>query len=610
MKGISRRHFCQTSSLLMAGLSTLRATADPIRAVQYEAMEWSYTSRKAYPDPFNAVELDVIVTHSDGREQRVPAFWAGEQNWTVRFSPHRTGRYSYRTICSDSSNSDLHGRTGSFEAVPYSGAHPLYRHGPIKVAPDRRHFEHADGTPFFWLGDTWWMAFCQRLRWPEDLQTLTADRVRKGFSVIQIVAGLYPDMPQFDPRGANEAGYPWERDLSRVNPSYFDMADLRLRYLVSQGLVPCVVGGWGYYLPILGEKKIKQHWRYLVARWGAYPTIWCLAGEGTMPYYLSENKERDKALQKTGWTSIARYLRSTDPYGHPITIHPSDSARNTVDDPAVLDFDMLQTGHSDRNSIPNTVRLVTESLQQSPAMPVINGEVCYEGIAEASRQEVQRFMFWACVLSGAAGQRTEPMESGRSTRPKSLMVLRRMGALGVTRLGRKPTSSPGPASLDWPRLCWRDLPGGKWSLTLNGLSRTGVRRIISSRMPRGFLESSGLSSFPLVGILPRSITLRPESPIALSSSTALRGRRWKSEKFKPTAMEAGKYPPLLSFRIGWLSWKVRRMRQAFPTQKSSEACEVTIMLTQSTGLTLQQQAAYRDRGYRFPVRALRTKRDL
>ena len=64
-----------------------------------------------------------------------------------------------------------------------------------------------------------------------------------------------------------------------------------------------------------------------VARWGAYPTIWCLAGEGTMPYYLSENKERDKALQKTGWTAIARYLRSMDPYGHPITIHPSDTCQ-------------------------------------------------------------------------------------------------------------------------------------------------------------------------------------------------------------------------------------------------------------------------------------------
>jgi hypothetical protein len=36
-------------------------------------------------------------------------------------------------------------------------------------------------------------------------------------------------------------------------------------------------------------------------------------------------------------------------------------------------------------------------------MPVINGEVCYEGIQEASRQEIQRFMFWSCVLGGAAG---------------------------------------------------------------------------------------------------------------------------------------------------------------------------------------------------------------
>jgi hypothetical protein len=92
MKGISRRHFCQTSSLLMAGLApALQAATDPVRAIQYEAMEWSYTSRKAYADPFNEVELDVVVTHSDKREQRVPAFWAGEQNWTVRFSPYRTG---------------------------------------------------------------------------------------------------------------------------------------------------------------------------------------------------------------------------------------------------------------------------------------------------------------------------------------------------------------------------------------------------------------------------------------------------------------------------------------------------------------------------------------
>ncbi|MFN8009759.1 MAG: DUF4038 domain-containing protein, partial [Terriglobia bacterium] len=281
--------------------------------------------------------------------------------------------------------------------------HPLYKHGPLKIASDQRHFEHRDGTPFFWLGDTWWMGLCQRLRFPEDVHYLAADRIKKGFTVIQIVAGLYPDMPEFDPRGANEAGYPWERGYTRINPAYFDQADLRIQFLVENGLVPCLVGCWGYFLPVMGLAKIKQHWRYMVARWGAYPVIWCLAGEGTMPYYLSKTPEEDKTAQKKGWTEVARYVRQIDALRHPLTIHPSETAHDTVEDSAVIDFDMLQTGHSDRSSIPKTVRLLTSSLDHVPKMPVVDGEVCYEGILEASRQEVQRFMFWACILSGAGG---------------------------------------------------------------------------------------------------------------------------------------------------------------------------------------------------------------
>jgi hypothetical protein len=42
-------------------------------------------------------------------------------------------------------------------------ANPFYTHGPIHVAASHRHFEHADGTPSFWLGDTWWMGLTERL---------------------------------------------------------------------------------------------------------------------------------------------------------------------------------------------------------------------------------------------------------------------------------------------------------------------------------------------------------------------------------------------------------------------------------------------------------------
>ena len=42
----------------------------------------------------------------------------------------------------------------------------------------------------------------------------------------------------FDPRGANEAGFPWEADYARLNPAYFVQADLRMAWLVRAGLVP------------------------------------------------------------------------------------------------------------------------------------------------------------------------------------------------------------------------------------------------------------------------------------------------------------------------------------------------------------------------------------
>ena len=416
MSKVSRRSFLEKAGVtLAAGSVPIEASAaggagigkerrsldveDPARyGIAHCVVEWSYSSGKAYADPFNEVELDVVFTDPQGREQTVPAFWAGEQTWRIRYSPAGAGRYSYRTVASD--NGDLHGRQGVLEVSAYQGDNPLRKHGPMRVAADQRHFEHEDGTPFFWLGDTWWMGLCSRLRWPEDFQELAADRVRKGFTVIQIVAGLYPDMPPFDPRGANEGGFPWEADYARINPAYFAAADLRIEYLVERGLTPCIVACWGYFLPIMGIPKIKKHWRYLIARWGAYPVVWCLAGEGAMPNYLSKTPKEDAAAQKQGWTEVSRYVHSIDPSHHAVTIH---NGRSEVEDPSVLDFDMLQTGHDDRKSIPNTENQITGTLLKTPRMPVLAGEVCYEGIMEASRQEIQRFMFWTCILNGAGG---------------------------------------------------------------------------------------------------------------------------------------------------------------------------------------------------------------
>jgi hypothetical protein len=403
-EGMSRRNFVKTAAAT-AVIGSLASAAESQQRSATAGMptEWTWISGRQYEDPFNEVTVDAVITLPSGGEERVPGFWAGGPTWRVRYAPPGPGSYKVRSVCSDAKNRELHEQQLTLHVEAYGGGNPHYKHGSLKIGPDGRHFAHSDGTPFFWLGDTWWMGLCKRLPWPDGFETLTADRVRKGFTMVQIVAGLYPDMEPFDERGANEAGYPWDRDFAHINPAYFDQADVRIQHLADHGLAACIVGFWGYFIPRMGMEKVKKHWHYLVARWSAYPVVWCLAGEGTMPYYLSTTKEQDAEVQKHGLTELARYVRSIDPHHHPITIHPSSAARECVDDPSVIDFDMLQTGHSDRASVPNSIETINRELAASPRMPVLIGEVNYEGIQEACRQEVQRFMFWSALLSGAGG---------------------------------------------------------------------------------------------------------------------------------------------------------------------------------------------------------------
>ena len=370
-------------------------------------VELTLAATRSYSDPFNQVELDVVFIDPKGREFRVPAFWDGGRTWKARYASPLTGTHHFHAECSLPDDSGLNGVSGTVEIAPYTGENPLYRHGPLRVADDHRHLEHLDGQPFFWLGDTWWMGLCHRLHWPEEFQQLTADRKAKGFNVIQIVAGLYPDMPPFDPRGANEAGFPWATNYARIRPEYFDAADKRLGYLVEQGFTPCIVGAWGYFMPWMGVEKMKAHWRYLIARYGAWPVVWCAAGEANLPWYLAKGFPYDDRDQVHDWTTVLRYIRATDPWHRLLTLHPTGigplTSRHSTDDPDLLDYDMLQTPHGRQEAVPVTIKTVRQSYAASPVMPVIDGEASYEMLSDSLPTEWTRRMFWICLMNGAAG---------------------------------------------------------------------------------------------------------------------------------------------------------------------------------------------------------------
>ena len=121
----------------------------------------------------------------------------------------------------------------------------------------------------------------------------------------------------------------------------------------------------------MGIEKMKKHWRYIIARYGAYPVVWIAGGEVS-----------DPADAPTGWPEVLRYIRETDPYHHPLTVHekvpPYDSA---IPDESLTDFDMFQPGHTGWPSIATAIaQLDKHYARTTVTKPLVVGEIDYEGL--------------------------------------------------------------------------------------------------------------------------------------------------------------------------------------------------------------------------------------
>ena len=370
-------------------------------------------------------EVDVEVSGPDATSWRVPCFWAGDHDYRWRFAAPAPGRYTWRVL---DGGDEVDGPGGDLQIEAYTGTRELYRRGRLRVSESSRFLEHQDGTPYLWLADTWWMGFTKRLDWPHGFRELGRDRIGKGFSTIQIVAGPLPDYcatkATWRAGQANEGGWPWvERggrdatappvpaDFTHINPAFYDMADLRVAGLVDMGLMPCIVGMWGYYINFMGVENAKRHWRNLIARYGAYPVVWCVCGEALMPTYGNRACADPEVLKKlqgqmgTDWSEVTAYVREFDPFGNVTTVQAGGGVfhnRGFLDDDSI-DLVWAQTGHSGHYTLRTSLAVIDELAAAEPTKPFLNSEVCYEGIMGGSREEIQRFLFWTHMLSGACG---------------------------------------------------------------------------------------------------------------------------------------------------------------------------------------------------------------
>ncbi|MFD2334618.1 DUF4038 domain-containing protein [Cohnella sp. GCM10020058] len=298
---------------------------------QWQAVEITLNSSVTYTDPFNSVDVTATFTGPGGTVITRPAFWDGGNVWKIRFAPTKTGSWTMTTAATDTANTGLHNVTKTVDALSYTGSKDIYKHGFLKVSTNGRYLTYADGTPFFYLGDTHWILPHERFSTSNaagvasQFKYTVDKRVAQGFTV-------YQSEPIWQPHGGGTHAGADEEAVANLNDGFtsadlagFANLDRKFKYIADQGLVHANAqvswandpASYGVYTnAYMG--KIARYW---VARYGAYPVIWTIAQEIDKNMYGNYNAT---TIQK--WYAVGQSISDNDAYNHPLMPHMEDAS--------------------------------------------------------------------------------------------------------------------------------------------------------------------------------------------------------------------------------------------------------------------------------------------
>ena len=282
----------------------------------------------------------------------------------------------------------------------------------LKVSDNKRFLVKADGSPFFWLGDTAWELFHRATR--EDADRYLKNRADKGFTVIQAVAlaemdGLnVPNSYGHRPLADNDPTRPDVKDGAAND--YWDHVDYIVRKAESLGLYIGFLPTWGDKWnkkwgvgpEIFTAQNAESYGEWLGRRYKDAPNIvWILGGD--RPVETDAHKEIIRAM--------ARGLRRGDGGNHLMTFHPtggqSSSTPFHTDD--WLDFNMRQNGHTPEFN--PRYEQTRADYDRTPTKPVLDGEPIYEDhpisfkakeLGHSVAADVRRPLYWD-LFTGAFG---------------------------------------------------------------------------------------------------------------------------------------------------------------------------------------------------------------
>jgi len=323
-------------------------------------------------NPFQDVDLDVIVRDPDGLELQVPAYWAGALTWrgpdTRRRKP---GRYTWRSISTDTANAGLSRRAEAHSRrLSYVARIRCYRHGPLRVLP------RSSGT-----SNTRTYAVLLAGRYLVDgiRQALDGPRIsnagrrsqRKGFTVVQIVADFIPTCRSEIHAGRTKRALLTMLATGQINPGYFDR---RARSdPASGGERACrrASSAAGATICRFSASRDEKALEILDREMGRHIFVsgaWRAREQCRTIFRNSRTKMRWG--KRPRWTELAKYVRSLkrvqeSDYDSSFFERAHHGGRSRV-----LDFRHAATTGTRIGSIPGTVAAVNAIVSAAPAMAV------------------------------------------------------------------------------------------------------------------------------------------------------------------------------------------------------------------------------------------------
>lgn len=249
----------------------------------------------------------------------------------------------------------------------------------MKVSANKRYLVQADGTPFFYLGDTAWELFHRLNR--EEADHYLKRRAEQGFTVIQAVAlAEFDGLKEPNPYGETPL---LDNDPTRPNEAYFKHVDYIIDKVAENGLVIGLLPTWGDKVfkdkwgngpEIFNPQNARVYGRWLGERYKNRPNIiWILGGDRN-----PREGSRDVAVWRAMAEGVEAGVGGADKAL--ISFHPQP---NGTDGGAVkwfandnwMDFNMHQNGHC--RDIP-VYDHITVSYDQKPTRPTMDAEPIYE----------------------------------------------------------------------------------------------------------------------------------------------------------------------------------------------------------------------------------------